>query len=139
MNTASIQLDVVSVEKSIFSGKVQHIQVTGSEGEMGIKAGHAPLITSIKPGMVHIVKEDNTDAYIYISGGMLEIQPSNVSVLADVAARAEDLDEQAALSAKKQAEEKLSNKGQDFDHNAASQELIQAVAQLQLIKKLKRK
>lgn len=139
MNTASIQLDVVSVEKSIFSGKVKYVQVTGSEGEMGIKVGHAPLITSIKPGMVHIVKEDNTDEYIYISGGMLEIQPSNVSVLADIASRAEDLDEQAALSAKQKAEEKLSNKDQNFDHNAAAQELIQAVAQLQLIKKLKRK
>lgn len=139
MNTTFLQLDVVSLEASIFSGKVQYIQITGIEGEMGIRYGHAPLLTAIKPGMVRIVDESGDESLIYLSGGMLEVQASNVNVLADLAVRAEDLNESSALAAKRKAEQELNDTGKEFDHTAAAQELAQAVAQLQLIKKLKQK
>src|SRR5574343_54794 len=103
----TVHLDVVSAEEKIFSGLVQSIQVTGSEGELGILPGHIPLLTGIKPGMVRIVKQFGEEHLIYVAGGVLEIQPDGVTVLADVAVRAEDLDEQAALAAQKRAEEAM--------------------------------
>ena len=96
----TVHLDVVSAEKAIFSGRVEAIQVTGSEGELGIHPGHAPLISAIKPGMVRLVKQHGEEEVIYVAGGVLEVQPGNVTVLADTAVRAEDLDEQAAEEAK---------------------------------------
>jgi F-type H+-transporting ATPase subunit epsilon len=96
----TVQLDVVSAEDSIFSGLVESIQVTGSEGELGVNPGHAPLLTALKPGMVHIVKQFGEEETIYIAGGVLEVQPGAITVLADTAVRADDLDEQAALEAK---------------------------------------
>ncbi|WP_268597603.1 F0F1 ATP synthase subunit epsilon, partial [Escherichia coli] len=100
-------LDVVSAEKQMFSGLVQKIQVTGSEGELGIFPGHAPLLTAIKPGMVRIVKQHGEEEFIYLSGGILEVQPSVVTVLADTAIRGTDLDEARALEAKRKAEEHI--------------------------------
>ena len=100
-------LDVVSAEKHMFSGLVQKIQVTGSEGELGIFPGHAPLLTAIKPGMVRIVKQHGEEEFIYLSGGILEVQPSVVTVLADTAIRGTDLDEARALEAKRKAEEHI--------------------------------
>ena len=85
MAANTYQLDVVSAEQKMFSGRVEKIQVTGSEGELGIYPGHAPLLTAIKPGMVRIVKEHSEEEYIYLSGGVLEVQPSVVTVLADTA------------------------------------------------------
>ena len=138
MQAMSFHLDVVSAEKEIFSGRVQHVQITGSEGEMGIKAGHAPLITSIKPGMVRIVHQDGQEEFVYLSGGMLEIQPEAVSVLVDIAIRGEDIDHQAALDAKARAEEKLQRKSGDFNYAAAATELAQAVAQLKVAAEVKK-
>lgn len=138
MAMMTVQLDVVSAEDSIFSGLVQSIQVTGSEGELGVNPGHAPLITTLKPGMVHLVKQFGEEETIYIAGGVLEVQPSHITVLADTAVRAEDLDEQAALDAKKRAEENIANPSADFNYAEAAIELAEAVAQLRLIQKLRK-
>ncbi|CAI8245266.1 MAG: ATP synthase epsilon chain [Glaciecola sp. HTCC2999] len=137
MAEATVHLDVVSAEEAIFSGAVEAIQVTGSEGELGIHPGHAPLITNIRPGMVRLVQNGKED-FIYIAGGTLEIQPHTVTVLADTAIRADDLDENIAEEAKRQAEESIANPGADFDHNAASIQLEEALAQLRLIQQLRK-
>lgn len=138
MAAKTTQLDVVSAEKSIFSGMVETLQVTGSEGELGIHAGHAPLLTALVPGMVRVVTQEGQEELIYINGGMLEIQPGSVTVLADTAIRAEDLDEQAALAAKRHAEEQIANPGADFNYAEAAVELAEAIAQLRLISKLRK-
>lgn len=131
-------LDVVSAEQSIFSGLVESIQVTGSEGELGIHPGHAPLITALRPGMVRLVKQHGHEELIYINGGILEIQPGTVTVLADAAVRGEDLDEQAALDAKRRAEEHIANPGSDFNYAEAAAELAEAIAQLRIIQSLRK-
>ncbi|MGS2720980.1 F0F1 ATP synthase subunit epsilon [Paraglaciecola aestuariivivens] len=134
----TVQLNVVSAETSIFSGLVEAIQITGSEGELGIHPGHAPLLTTLLPGMVRLVKQHGDEENIYINGGVLEIQPGTVTVLADTAIRAEDLDEQAALEAKKRVEENMANPGADFNYAEAAAELAEAIAQLRLIQKLRK-
>ncbi|WP_199610098.1 F0F1 ATP synthase subunit epsilon [Flocculibacter collagenilyticus] len=138
MAAMTVHLDVVSAEQNIFSGRVETIQVTGSEGDLGIYPGHAPLLTALKPGMVRLVKQHGVEELIYIAGGILEVQPGNVSVLADVATRATDLDEAAALEAKKNAEELIANPSNDFNYAEAASELAQAIAQLRVINKLKK-
>ena len=135
----TIRLDVVSAEKSIFSGDVETIQVTGSEGELGIVPGHTPLLTALRPGMVSLVKsQGEEEELIYVAGGTLEVQPTNVTVLADVAIRAEDLDEQSAQEAKRNAEEQIANPGSDFDYAQAAAQLAEAITQLRLIQKLRK-
>ncbi|GAA0860277.1 F0F1 ATP synthase subunit epsilon [Aliiglaciecola litoralis] len=134
----TVNLDVVSAEEKIFSGLVQTIQITGSEGELGIYPGHAPLITALNPGMVRLIKQHGEEEIIYIAGGLLEVQPSSVTVLADTAVRAEDLDEQSALEAKRRAEEHIANAGADFDYAEAAAELAEAIAQIRLIQKLRK-
>ncbi|MCC2616949.1 F0F1 ATP synthase subunit epsilon [Aestuariibacter halophilus] len=138
MAAMTVHLDVVSAEEKLFSGRVETIQVTGSEGELGIYPGHAPLITALKPGMVRLVKQHGHEEMIYIAGGMLEVQPGSVTVLADTAVRAEDLDEQAALDAKTRAEEHIANPGTDFDYAEAASQLAEAIAQLRLIQKMRK-
>lgn len=138
MAAMTVHLDVVSAEESIFSGRVETLQVTGSEGELGIHPGHAPLITALIPGMVRLVKQHGEEEMIYIAGGMLEVQPGNVTVLADTAIRAEDLNEAAAEEAKRRAEEEIANAGADFDYAEAASQLAEAVAQLRLIQKMRK-
>lgn len=138
MAAMTVHLDVVSAEDKIFSGRVETIQVTGSEGELGIYPGHAPLLTTLKPGMVRLVKQHGHEQLIYIAGGVLEVQPGNVTVLADVAVRAEDLDEAAAEEAKRRAEEHIANPGADFDYSEAASQLAAAIAQLRLIKSIRK-
>jgi len=133
MAAKTYQLDVVSAEKSMFSGLVQKIQVSGSEGELGIFPGHAPLLTAIKPGMVRIVKPQGDDEFIYLSGGLLEVQPEVVILLADTAIRGKDLDEAKALEAKRKAEEHIRNSHGDVDYAQASAELAKALAKLRVI------
>ncbi|KGJ97684.1 F0F1 ATP synthase subunit epsilon [Colwellia psychrerythraea] len=135
----TVNLNVVSAEESLFSGSIKSLQITGSEGELGIMPGHAPLLTSLKPGMALITKEDGTEEVIYLSGGMLEVQPNNVIVLADVATRAADLDEQAALEAKQRAEANMNANGVDVDYAAVSVELARAEAQLRVIQATSKK
>ena len=138
MAEKAYHLDVVSAEKRMFSGMVQKIQVTGSEGELGIFPGHAPLLTAIKPGMVRIVKEHGEEEYIYLSGGILEVQPTLITLLADTAIRAKDLDEAEAIKARQHAEEVLKNRSADVSYASAEAELAQALAQLQAIKRLRK-
>ena len=134
----SFHLTVVSAEKEMFSGVVQHIQVSGSEGELGIFHGHTPLLTAIKPGLVRIVKQDNSEEIIYLSGGILEVQPNDVNVMADTAIRGEELDEAQALEAKRQAEESISKNNTDVDYALASAELAKAIAKLRVIELTKK-
>ena len=138
MAAMTVHLDVVSAEEQLFSGRVETLQVTGSEGDLGIYPGHAPLLTAIKPGMVRVVKQHGEEEYFYVAGGILEVQPSNVSVLADSAIRAKDLDEAAANEAKKQAEEAMANPGADFEYAEAAAELSKAIAQLRVIQQFRK-
>ncbi|MFT5161535.1 MAG: F-type H+-transporting ATPase subunit epsilon [Alteromonadaceae bacterium] len=137
--TMTTQLDVVSAEELIFSGRVESIQVSGSEGDLGINPGHAPLLTALKPGMVRIVKQHGEELVIYVAGGILEIQPHKVSVLADSAIRGEDLDASAAEDAKRKAEEHIANPGANFDYAEAASELAKAIAQLKVIQTMRKK
>ena len=133
-------LDVVSAETEIFSGLVETIQVTGSEGELGIHPGHAPLITKLQPGMVRVVKQHGEEELIYIAGGTLEVQPNIVTVLADTAVRGEDLDEKAAEQAKRDAEAQMAKGASaELDYNQAAMQLAEAIAQLRIIQQLRKK
>lgn len=135
----SIHLDIVSAEKEIFSGLVEVVIVSGMLGELGIKPGHAPLLTILKPGQVRLKKPEAEEEIYYISGGMLEVQPNCVTVLSDTAARADTLDEAQAIAAKEKAEAALARDGSDFDYSKAAGELARAVAQIQAIRKLREK
>ncbi|AWB66422.1 F0F1 ATP synthase subunit epsilon [Saccharobesus litoralis] len=139
MAAMTVHLDVVSAEKKMFSGLVESIQVTGIEGELGIMPGHAPLITPLKPGHIRLVKQFGEEEVIYLSGGILEVQPHNVTVLADTALRGDDIDEAAAEAAKKAAEEAIANPSADFDYAEAAKELAQAIAQLKVITDMRNK
>ncbi|OHU84780.1 MULTISPECIES: F0F1 ATP synthase subunit epsilon [Pseudoalteromonas] len=135
----TVQLDVVSAEQSVFSGEAASIQVTGSEGELGIHPGHAPLLTGLKPGMVRYVTKDGNEEIIYVAGGTLEVQPKTVTVLADVAMRGEDLDEQAAEESRREAQAQMdSTSATELDHHAAAVQLAEAIAQLRVIRQLRK-
>ena len=138
MAAMTVHLDIVSAESSIFNGRVSHLHVTGEEGDLGIMPGHTPLLTTIKPGMARIVKQDGKEEVFYLSGGILEVQPSSVSVLADVVMRADDIDEKAAEEAKRRAEAAMADAGADFNYAAAAIELAQAVAQLRVVETIKK-
>ena len=133
MAEITFHLDVVSAEEMLFSGRVESVQVTGAEGELGIRHGHAPLLTSIKPGLVRLIKLHGVEEVMYISGGMLEVQPETVTVLADTAIRAADIDEAKAQEAKRAAEQKISGKPGDVDYAEAIAELAKAMAQLRVV------
>jgi len=136
----TIQVDVVSAEESIFSGLAELVIVPGETGELGIYPRHTPLLTRIKPGSVRLKLPDQAeDTLIYVSGGMLEVQPHVVTILADTAIRGGDLDEARALEAKRAAEEAMKNRTTDIDYASAQAELAEAIAQLAAIQKLRHK
>ncbi len=136
----TMHVDVVSAEEEIFSGPATMLFAPGAMGDLGIMPRHAPLLTRIKPGEVRIVTEQgDEEVVLYVSGGMLEIQPEAVTILADTAQRAGDIDEAAALEAKERAEKLLSDQKDDIDYAAASAELAEAMAQLQAISRLRKK
>jgi F-type H+-transporting ATPase subunit epsilon len=136
----TMHVDVVSAEEEIFSGPATMLFAPGVMGDLGIMPRHAPLLTRIKPGEVRIQTPDSDEEQIiYVSGGMLEIQPAAVTVLADTAMRAHDIDEASALEAKERAEKMLDDQKDDIDYAAASAELAEAMAQLQAVQRLKRK
>ena len=138
MNT--IHVDVVSAEESIFSGEARFVALPGESGELGIFPRHTPLITRIKPGAVRIrVPGQAQEEFVFVAGGLLEVQPDTVTVLADTAIRGADLDEAKASAAKKLAEEALANRDSKIDYAAAQAELATAVAQLAAIQKLRQK
>ncbi len=135
---ATVHIDVVSAEESIFSGEAEFVAAPAQMGEVGIYPHHAPMITSIKPGALRIKLADkNEEQLIYISGGILEVQPGVVTVLADTAIRGHDLDEAQANAAKKAAEEAMKNRASDVDYAKAQAELAEAIAQIQAIQKLR--
>lgn len=131
-------LDIVSAEQEIFSGVVEMVVATAELGEIGITPGHAPLLTILKPGEIRVTHQGGRQEVYYVSGGMLEVQPYYVTVLADAVERAENLDEAAALAAKAKAEEAMANKGTDIDYSVASAELARAVAQIRAIQKARK-
>jgi F-type H+-transporting ATPase subunit epsilon len=131
-------LDIVSTEKEIFSGIVEMVVATGELGEVGIVPGHAPLLTVLKPGEISVTMPGGTQEIYYVSGGLLEVQPHNVTVLADTVERADTLDEAAAMAAKARAEEAIANKATEVDYTVAARELAQALAQIRAIQKLRR-
>jgi len=136
---STIHVDVVSAEASIFSGEAKFVALPGESGELGILPKHTPLITRIKPGAVRIEKADGSEEFVFVAGGILEVQHNVVTVLADTAIRGHDLDEAKANEAKQRAEESLRNKDAAIDYAAAQAELASAVAQLAAIRKLRRK
>ncbi|WP_211442631.1 F0F1 ATP synthase subunit epsilon [Collimonas humicola] len=136
----TIHVDVVSAEEMIFSGEAEFVALPGESGELGIYPRHTPLITRIKPGAVRIkVPGQANDEFVFVAGGLLEVQPHHVTVLADTAIRGADLDEAKASEAKRRAEEALANKESLIDYAKAQSELSAAIAQLAAIQKLRQK
>ena len=134
---ATLQCNVVSAKETIYSGEISMLIATGVEGEVGILPGHIPFITLLKPGTMQIKTSNGNDEMVYISGGVLEVQPHLVTVLADTAVRAHDLDEAKILEARRHAEQTLQNQKADIDTSAASAALAESLAQLQTLKKFK--
>jgi len=136
----TVQIDIVSAEESIFSGMAEFIAAPAIMGEVGIYPHHAPMITALKSGSVRIKLADKSEEQlVFVSGGILEVQPGHVTVLSDTAIRGADLDEAKALAAKKSAEDAIKNKSAEIDFAKAQAELAQAMAQLQAIEKLRKK
>lgn len=135
----TVHVDVVSAEEMIFSGLAEIVIVPGEMGELGIYPRHTPLLTRIKPGSVRIRRPDQQEPeLIYVSGGMLEVQPDAVTILSDTAIRGKDLDEARALEAKQAAEEAMKNRTSDLDYAQAESELAQAIAQLRMIQQIRK-
>jgi F-type H+-transporting ATPase subunit epsilon len=135
----TIHVDVVSAEESIFSGEAKFVALPGENGELGILPRHTPLITRIKPGAVRIERADNREEeFVFVAGGILEVQPGSVTVLADTAIRGHDLDEAKANEAKRAAEEALKNAKSDIDLAKAQSEVAVMAAQLAAIQKLRK-
>ncbi|MBI5625649.1 MAG: F0F1 ATP synthase subunit epsilon [Nitrosomonadales bacterium] len=136
----TVHVDVVSAEEALFSGLAEMVVVPGEMGELGIYPRHTPLMTRIKPGSVRIIRPNQEqEELIYVSGGMLEVQPSVVTILADTAIRGADLDEARALEAKRSAEDAIKSRTADIDYAQAQAELAEAIAQLRAIDKLRKR
>ena len=135
----TIHVDIVSAEGQIFSGDATMLFVPGSQGELGIYPRHAPLLTTLKPGEVRVQTEGHEEQSFFVGGGALEIQPHLVTVLADTAVRAKDLDEAAALAAKQRAEDAVRNRSDKVDIAEAQAELVRVLAQLRAIERLRKK
>ena len=134
---ATLQCNVVSAKETIYSGEISMLIATGVEGEVGILPGHIPFITLLKPGTMQIKTSNGNDEMVYVSGVVLEVQPHLVTVLADTAVRAHDLDEAKILEARRHAEQTLQNQKADIDTSAALAALAESLAQLQTLKKFK--
>jgi F-type H+-transporting ATPase subunit epsilon len=135
----TIHVDIVSAEGEMFSGEASMVFAPGTLGDLGIAPRHAPLLTTLKPGEVRVQAEGKEEQVFYVGGGILEVQPNTVTVLADTAARAKDLDEAEAQAAKQRAEEALSARGEKMELAEAQAELARAVAQLRAIERLRKK
>lgn len=135
---STIRVEVVSAEAEIFKGEAKLVVVSGEMGDLGIAPRHAPLITRIKPGQVRIIKPDDEELFLYVSGGILEVQPTVVTILADSAVRAADLDEAVALQAKQNAEAAIANRTDAVEVAEAQVKLAQSMAQLQALERLRK-
>jgi len=134
----TIRCDIVSAHAEIFSGEATMVFATGIAGELGISPRHAPLITQLKPGPVRVQQVGGEEAFFFVSGGILEVQPHEVTVLTDTATRGEDLDEAAAQAAKAEAERELADRTGDMEVAEAQARLLEAVAQLQAVERLRK-
>lgn len=135
----TIRCDIVSAHEEIYSGDAAMVFATGTVGELGISPRHAPLITQLKPGPVRVQQADGEEAFFFVGGGILEVQPHMITVLADTAVRADDLDEAAAISAKEEAERELQDRTGDMEVAEAQAKLAEAIAQLQALESLRKK
>lgn len=135
----TVHCDIVSAEEKIFSGLVEMVIAAGSLGDLGITPGHAPLLTQLKPGPVRLILQNGEEEIFYASGGYLEVQPSLVTILADTALRAHDMNEASALEAKKQAEQMMADQSTDIDHAFAAAQLAEAAAQLRTLSRIRKK
>ena len=135
----TIHLDVVSAEESIFSGEAKFVALPGEAGELGIYPRHTPLITRVKPGSVRIEKPDGQEEFVFIAGGILEVQPNTVTVLSDTAIRGKDLDEEKANKSKAAAEEALKKARSDIDIAKAQSELAILAAEIAALRKYRQK
>jgi F-type H+-transporting ATPase subunit epsilon len=135
----TIHCDIVSAEEAVFSGLVQMVVANGTLGDLGVEYGHAPLLTALEPGPVRLKMPGGEEQIFYVSGGFLEVQPGIVSILADTALRAGDLDEAAAIEAQKAARDALTNNEADIDYGRAAAQLSAAVAQLRTIQQIRKK
>lgn len=135
----TMRCKVVSAEQALFEGDVRMVVAAGKLGDLGITPGHAPLITSLKPGPVRVVVENGDDELLFVSGGFLEVIPSQITILADTAERAENLDEAAALRAQEEARRLLNEQQSELDHSSAAAELAEAVARLRVIRQLRQR
>ena len=135
----TVQCDIVSAERAIFSGLVEMVIATGSLGDVGITYGHAPLLTGINPGPVRLIKQGGEEEVFFISGGYLEVQPYQVNILADTALRADDMDEAAAIEAQQLAQQQLANQSSEIDFQRAAIQLAEASAQLRTLQAIKKK
>ena len=136
---STIRVDVVSAEESIFSGDAKFVALPGESDELGILPGHIPLITRIKPGAVRIEKADGGEEFVFVAGGILEVQPNHITVLSDTAIRGKDLDDEKANAAKAAAEEALKNAKSDLDLAKAQSELAVMAAQIAALRKYRQK
>ena len=136
---STIRVDVVSAEESIFSGDAKFVALPGESGELGILPGHIPLITRIKPGAVRIEKVEGGEEFVFVAGGILEVQPNHITVLSDTAIRGKDLDEAKATDARKEAEEAVKNAKSDIDLAKATSELAVMAAQIAALRKYRQK
>ncbi len=135
----TVHCDIVSAEEKIFSGLVEMVIVAGALGDLGITPGHTPLLTELKPGPIRLILQNGEEEIFYASGGFVEVQPHLVSVLSDTALRADDVNEAAALEAKKLAEQAMSEQNSEIDHAMASIQLAEAVAQLRTLNSIRKK
>jgi F-type H+-transporting ATPase subunit epsilon len=133
----SLHCDIVSVKEAIYSGSVQMLIAHGRAGDLGILPGHAPLLTQLNPGPVRVVKENGAEEVFYVSGGILEVQPHVVTILADTALRADDINEAAAIEARNAAAAALQNQKSEMDTGAALAALAEAAGQLRTLQQLK--
>lgn len=134
----TMHCDIVSAEANIFSGKVEMLIAAGSLGDLGIAPGHAPLLTGLIPGPVRLIMAGGDEQVFYVSGGYLEVQRGVVTILADTAQRADDVDEAAALEAKADAERAIANQSAEFEYSAAAAQLAEAAAQLRALRQIKK-
>jgi len=135
----TIHVDIVSAEEEIFSGMAEMVYAPAEMGEIGVAPRHAPLLTKLKAGEVRVFNEGKEEQFFYVSGGMLEVQPHVVTVLADTAVRAKDIDEASAIEAKQRAEQEMQDNKSGIDYAKAQAEFAQAVAQLRTIEHLRKK
>ena len=135
---STVQCSIVSAEQEIFSGQVQMVVATGTMGELGIFPGHTPLLTGVKPGPIRLKLENGEEETFFASGGYLEVQPTSITILADTALRADDMDEAAAIAAQQRAEKELSDNRSDIDFGRVQADIQETAAMLRTIRKYRK-